>query len=278
MKKIPRNEFLQALRDYHPALHLEYYANYRHWYFGDDPLDAEFFAVGGCVVVYRGAEYNGEYSVFCYIHEVSDNCDFDEACRVCRDYAAADCARYETTSRTIVLVHCGEPDEDLNKFQGFRKFVRYPQADEPPFESDPHIVPLTREHFDEMKKICDPAVLESDTWFGKMEAESFFDWEFDWCEKEGIRLLGYRDDTGHLLGIASWSAEDEVNLGWLHDIFVTPAGRGHGIGRALVRAALSRVPGRPWLYQAARDNVPSIALAKSCGFTLDGANLFVYAD
>ncbi len=274
MKKITRDEFMQALREFHPALHVEQYANYRHWYFGDDPIAAEWYSADGCVIDYSGYEYNEKYTVYCYIHEVSDNCDFAEACRKCKDYADTDCAKHENPSLTIVLLHRGELSDKLNAFHGFRKFVRMGEA----FSPDPHVVPLTRENFDEIKVMCNPSVLESDTWFGKMEAESFFGWDFDWCEKEGIRLLGYRDETGALLGLASWSAEDDLNLGWLHDIFVSPAGRGKGIGKALVRTAISHVPDRLWLYQAARDNAPSIALAKSCGFTLDGANLFVYAD
>jgi len=274
MKKITRDEFMQALREHHPALHAELYANYRHWYYGEEVLDAEFFSACGCVIVYSAYEYDGKYPAYCYIHEVSDDCDFAEACRKCKTYADEDCAKHENAELTIVLIHHGELSDKLNEFRGFRKFVRMGEA----FDPDPHVVPLTRENAEEIKKICDPALLESDTWFGKMEAESFFGWNFGWGDAEGIRFLGWRDESGQLLGIASWSAEDDLNIGWLHDIFVSPAGRGRGIGKALVRTAISHVPDRLWNYQAARDNAPSIALAKSCGFTLGGANLFVYAD
>ena len=43
----------------------------------------------------------------------------------------------------------------------------------------------------------------------------------------------------------------------------------------LVEAALAKYPDKKWHYQAARDNAPSIALAKSLGFTLEGAGLFI---
>ena len=76
MKKITRDEFMQALRDYHPALHCELYTNYRHWYFGEEVLDAEFFSADGCVIVCSAYEYEGKYPAYCYIHEVSDDCDF----------------------------------------------------------------------------------------------------------------------------------------------------------------------------------------------------------
>jgi len=145
------------------------------------------------------------------------------------------------------------------------------------FAPDPHICELTRDDLDEIRAMCNPAVLENDTWFGKCEAETFFDWNFDFYEKRGLRLLGYREN-GKLLGIASWSAEDELNLGFLADLFVSPDGRGRGIGKALVRTAISRLPDRVWVYQAARDNAPSVGLAKSLDFTFEGAALFVYSD
>ncbi|MBQ9717299.1 MAG: GNAT family N-acetyltransferase [Clostridia bacterium] len=69
-----------------------------------------------------------------------------------------------------------------------------------------------------------------------------------------------------------------MNIAWLHDLFVSPDGRGRGIGKALVRTAVGKVPGRVWNYQAARDNVPYIRTAESCGFAYEGANLFVYSD
>lgn len=274
MKKITRDEFMQALREFHPALHCELYDNYRHWYFGEEVLDAEFYSADGCAVVYSAYEYEGKYLAYCYIHEVSDNCDFAEACRKCKAYADGDCAKHENVSLTIVLIHHGKLSDKLNAFHGFRKFVRMGEA----FEPDPHVSELTRENFGEIKAMCDPAVLENDTRFGKMEADSFFNWNFDWGDSQGIRMLGWRDDTGKLLGMASWSAEDELNIAWLHDIFVSPEGRGRGIGKALVRTAVGKIPDRLWNYQAARDNAPSIALAISCGFTFSGANLFVYAD
>ena len=274
MKKITRNEFMQALRNYHPNLHCELYTNYRYWYFGEEALDAEFFSAEGCVIVYSAYEYEGKYPANCYIHEVSDGCDFAGACRKCKTYADEDCAKHENASLTIVLVHQGELSDRLNEFQGFRKFARMGEA----FEPDPHVCELTRDNADEIKAMCDPAVLENDTRFGKMEADSFFNWNFDWGDSEGIRFLGYRDEAGKLLGIATWSAEAELNIGWLHDIFVSPEGRGRGIGKALVRTAVGKLPDRLWNYQAARDNVPSIRTAKSCGFTFEGAALFVYSD
>lgn len=274
MKKITRDEFMQALREHCPTLHCESYTNYRDWYFGEEVLDAEFYSADGCAVVYSAYEYEGKYHITCNIHEVSDGCDFAEACRKYMAMADADRAAHENyiCVCTLYLIHSGELSNRLNEFQGFRKFERMGET----FEPDPHVCELTRDNADEIREICDPAVLEADTWFGKTEAHSFYHWNFEWGDSQGIRFLGYRDDNGKLLGIATWSAEAELNIGWLHDIFVSPAGRGRGVGKALVRTAVGKLPDRHWNYQAARDNAPSIALAKSCGFTFCGANLCIF--
>ncbi|MBO5127716.1 MAG: hypothetical protein J6D10_09115, partial [Clostridia bacterium] len=78
MKKITRDEFMQALREHHPTLHCELYSNYRYWYFGEEVLEAEFFFADGCAIVYSAYEYEGKYHITCNIHEISIGCDFAE--------------------------------------------------------------------------------------------------------------------------------------------------------------------------------------------------------
>lgn len=277
MKEITFDEFMTLLKNHHPAVHCDVCRNYPNWY-GDEDCTAKFYLTDGCAVLYDAYESYTEpekYTIHCNIHEISDDCDFAEACRKFKEMSDTAIEGYAKHSRDIKLIHCGALSDRLNEFFGFRKFVRMGEA----FEPDPHVCELTRENIDEIKAMCDPAVLENDTWFGKCEAETFFEWDFDWYEeKEGTHLLGYRDESGKLLGITSWSAEDELNLGFLHDLFVSPDGRKRGIGKALVRTAIAKIPDRMWLYQAARDNAPSIGLAKSLGFTFEGAALFVFSD
>lgn len=275
MKEITFGEFMSLLKDHYPALHCEVYRNYYDWYDREDS-PAKYYLTDGCAVLYDLTESFRDPEkllIWCRIHEVSGDCDFAEACRTFKEISDADIGKYPKHSRDIQLFHHGALSDKLNEFYGFRKFTRMGEA----FGPDPHIRELTRDDLDEIRAMCDPAVLENDTWFGKCEAETFFDWDFDFYEKRGFRLLGYHEN-GNLLGIASWSAEDELNLGFLADLFVSPDGRGHGIGKSLVRTAISRLPDRVWVYQAARDNAPSVGLAKSLGFTFEGAALFVYSD
>lgn len=276
MKEITLEELMILLKDHHPAVHCEVCRNYREWY-ADKDRTAKFYFTDGCAVLYDAHEHYADpekYRVYCHIHEVSDDCNFAEACRKFKEMSDAAIEGYAKHSRDIDLFHCGALSDKLNEFFGFRKFTRMGEA----FEPHPHVCELTRENIHEIKALCAPAVLENDTWFGKCEAETFHDWDFDWYEKEGTHLLGYRDENGKLLGIASWQAVEELNLGFLLDLFVSPSGRGKGIGKALVRTAMSNLPDREWLYQAARDNAPSIGLAKSLGFTFAGAALFVLSD
>ncbi len=277
MKEITFGEFMSLLKDHHPAVHCEAYRNYYDWY-GYEDCPAKYYLTDGCAVLYDVAEsYRepGKHILWCRIHEISDECDFAEACRKFKEISDAEIEKYPKHSRDIQLFHHGVLSEKLNEFYGFRKFTRMGEA----FEPDPHVCELTRDNLEEIKAMCDPAVLETDTWFGKCEAETFFEWDFEWYEeKEGTHLLGYRDENGKLLGIASWSAEDELNLGFLLDLFVSPDGRKRGIGKALVRTAIAKIPDRLWLYQAARDNAPSMGLAESLGFSFEGSALFVYSD
>lgn len=91
---------------------------------------------------------------------------------------------------------------------------------------------------------------------------------------QGDRFLGCRVN-GILAGTAMWSYVDELDLAFLKEIFVSPAFCKMGVGKALVLAAIKNLSGNDWVYQAVRDNLPSIALAKSCGFKFAGAALWL---
>lgn len=276
MKEITLHELINLLKNHHPAVHCEGRRNYSYWY-ADENTTVKCFLTNGCAVLYDAHTHYADpekYRVYCHIHEVSDKCDPMEVCRKFKEMSDNAIKEYTKYSRDIELFHCGPLSDQLNEFYGFYKFTRMGEA----FPSDPHISQLTRDNIDEIQAICDPAVLESDFSFGKCEAETFCNWDFDWHEKEGTQLLGYRDENGTLVGITSWVAVDELNLGFLLDLFVAPSGRRQGIGKALVREAISNLPNREWLYQAVCDNVPSIRLANTLGFTLAGSNLFVLSD
>ncbi len=274
--RISFEEVMTLFRNYHPAVHAEQYKFYGCCFSPDDP-DIRCYLTDGCVVIEAavdfGNEWDGRFSLWYYIHEVEDGCDSAAVARECYERFEAERPKHEVFMGTILLIHVGELSEKMNAYQGFRKFVRSNDAQ---FEPDTHVVTLTSADLSEVNALCDPAVLENDTWFGKREAEGFVNWEFDARQEDGQSLLGYRTADGRLLGVASWSFIDALNLGFLHDLFVAPDSRGQGIGKALVKTALSNLPENVWLYQSARDNEASIALAKSLGFTFEGAELYVH--
>ncbi len=283
MNRISFEEALTLLRNYHPAVHAGQYEFYSCSFSPDNP-DIRYYLTDGCVVIEEaidfGDEWDGRFSLWYYIHEVEDGCDLATVTRECYERFETERPKHEVFMGTILLIHVGELSEQMNAYQGFRKFVRYNEKfvryNNAQYEPDPHVVMLTSADAPEVNALCDPAVLENDTWFGKREAEGFVNWDFDARQAEGESLLGYRADDGRLLGVASWGFLDAMNLGFLRDLFVAPDSRGQGIGKALVKTALSNLPEKVWLYQSARDNEASVALAKSLGFTFEGAELYVH--
>jgi GNAT superfamily N-acetyltransferase len=67
------------------------------------------------------------------------------------------------------------------------------------------------------------------------------------------RVVGaYRVDTGRMVGFAR-AISDGVGLAYLADVFVVAEARGHGVGKALVRAMIDDGPGAEfrWMLHTA---------------------------
>ena len=276
MNEITRNEFLASLKAYHPPVQCESYLIYA---MNFRPHDAavKYYRTDGCAVFCHSCDCGGTYRIECCIHEISDDCDLPEAYRTCETMTASELVKHDRCERRFALLHCGAlpfPDV-LNNLPGTYRFARI--AEEPEGIPDPHVCVLTKKDYADIRAMCDPALLQNDSRFARNEAHTFFRCFSSWEYADGyVKLLGFRDDRGNLTGIASWSMQDTFNLCCcLRDIFVSREGRGHGVGKALVRAAMANAPGKEWLYQANRENKASIALAESLGFTLAGARLEV---
>jgi GNAT superfamily N-acetyltransferase len=94
-------------------------------------------------------------------------------------------------------------------------------------------------------------------------------------DREGVQLLA-RDDAGRPAGFASvywsWDTLLAARVGIMHDLFVTPAMRGHGVGEALIEAcrAECRRHGAVKLgWQTAHDNRRAQRLYERVGATRD---------
>lgn len=272
MQEITLNELLGYLEAYHPAVHCESYLIYKMNYrFPDCPVKCYF--TDGCAVFHNEFDYGGKHYIECNIHEVSDDCDFMEAYKACETLTAIEMVKHDSCERQLTLCRCGTIPPALDDFPGTYRFTCMGEN----FPSDPHVRVLTKKDYADIRAMCDPSNLPDDTWFGRSEAHTFFRCFDNWEYSDGyVKLLGYRDDDGTLLGIASWGMQDDFNLCCvLRDIFVSPDGRGKGVGKALVRAAMANAPEKEWLYQSDRANKHSIALAESLGFTLAGTKLEV---
>jgi GNAT superfamily N-acetyltransferase len=94
-------------------------------------------------------------------------------------------------------------------------------------------------------------------------------------EREGVQLLA-RDDAAQAAGFASvywsWDTLVAARVGIMHDLFVTPARRGQGVGEALIdacRAECRRHGAVKLGWQTASDNVRAQRLYERIGATRD---------
>ena len=263
MKNITFDEFFALVSENHPELLCD--TPYQQWHTDSDLC----FLTGGCAVYWSVSNFqNGERSITCHVHELAADADFQTVCRTFYDKIKTEMP----DSNYFYLYHKGPLNEELDRFYGWRVFVRSPA----PVSKDPRVTDLTRADADEIARLCDRgAYSDYPNLSGyEFEADSFARWDFDFADEAGAVLLGLRID-GVLAGVASHSEQQPGNLGFLRELYVAPPFRRQGVGKALVETAISRLPDRTWVYQAARDNFQSIALAKSAGFTFYGAQLIL---
>lgn len=93
---------------------------------------------------------------------------------------------------------------------------------------------------------ADPARVDLDVVWAFLAEHAYWG---RWRDRSGVerqvagawRVVGAYAD-GRMVGFAR-AVSDGVSLAYLADVFVVPAARGHGIGKALVRAMVDDGPG-----------------------------------
>ena len=268
MTAITLQQVLKYLGRYGTAVHCEMYGNYRYWYSGCESA-VKFFYERGCVIVMNEWEYEGRKHLHCNVHQTAPDADIEAVTAAWRSKIRERAQKYENPRFWLMMyiLSNGNLPPEKDRFDGWRNFSRQGEKLTP----DNRVRALTQEDSQALKTACAPS-LENDTRYGKQEAETFLHCDFDPDGKS--RLFGIFDGET-LIGTATCSYEKDLHLACLNDVFVAPDHRKKGWGKALVRTVLSDYSESKWCYQAARDNTPSIALARSLGFTLEGAGLQV---
>ena len=270
MTEITYEQAKEHLCSYGTAVHCEVFRQYKKWHDSDH---SKFFLDRGCVIMEDEYDYNGRHYIDYKVHQCAPDGEIDavagEEKRKCLEHAA----KYENPTAWVVkfVVSNGELTPEQNQFYGWRNYARMGH----PVTPDPRVREMTGDDIPMVKAACEPW-LEGDTNWSRQLAKDFYDMDYSFQAEfqENYGLYGIFDgDT--LCGMANATYDPDLDLAWLLDIFVLPPHRGKGYGKALVEAALAKYPDKKWHYQAARDNAPSIALAKSLGFTLEGAGLFI---
>ncbi len=274
MTPITYQEFLRYLESYGTAVHCEMYANsYTRFYKREDP-DRKVYYNRGCVVLIDDSELNGRPWIWRAIHQVAPNANI-EAIAAEQLQDARRCVEGVPNPNDCINVVAftvtnGDLTPEQNAHYGWRNFARQGYA----ASRDPAVRRLTEDDLPTVKALCAPSLAEGgDTNFGHILANDFD--RYSIADRPHENLWGLFDGNA-LVGVATTTYEKGVDLGWLRDVFIAPASRGKGYGRRLVLTALADYSDKKWHYQVARDNAPSVALARALGFTLEGAGLYYF--
>lgn len=274
MEKITISEYYALIASHHPELLTEDW-QYGLYDEGDEGVAeaVSCFRTEGCAVMFDSRQWTPDrpHTIECNIHELCDDADYVSVCRRFYDMMQKEASKHEGCRRSFMLFHPKPLTEKLNEYWGWRVFMHEPIG---LVVCDMHVSELTRDDLDDIKRMCD---VVDDTGFGKISAGSFAGYDFDFNEQYGTHIIGYRDG-GELCGLATWNTLRPSGLGFLEEIYVPPKFRRRGVATALVTSAISNLPDRKWVYQAARDNAPSIAFARSLGFGFAGAQLALIFD
>lgn len=261
--EITYEKFLDLICGYGLGVNVNTYQGLKR--FGAD--DNKYMLVDDCAVMIEDFEKN----IYIGVYQTSPDSDIALATEHTIERAREYFTIYDNPKIYInsSVVTKGEPLGEWDEFYGFRNFVR--QGGEYP--SDPRVRELATEDMPAVKALGE-SCQNSEDHFEKLEAETFVYQadNFDDYRAEGFRYFGFYEG-GELCGVATAVYYGEVGVAWLLDLLVSPKHRRQGVGSAIVIGALRERTDAMWVYQAARDNAPSIALAKSLGFTFEGATL-----
>lgn len=266
MRKITLGEFTQLVRSYGSAVHFAGCANIAEWEMDDSD---SLYEHCGCAVSAIEYEFNGRHNLSISIYQTSPDADLYTVTEYWMNRRAEYKKQYENSSVYVFtyVVTGGDFPDEWYKYTVFKNFSRQGEA----YPADNRVRRLKAEDVDEVKALCEPS-MQDDTAFGKMLAEGFCAGFECYAADQDVSVYGIYESK-ELCGIAECRYSEVLGVFALDNIFVSKHHRNKGLGRALVRTALSERPDAKWAYQAGKDNDISTAFAKSLGFALEGASL-----
>ena len=235
-----------------------------------------FEIVDDCAVMTEDYEKNGS-AVFITVYPINNDSNVALVTEKELEWAKHYYSIYDDPAVFVnTAVVTNDPlSEEWDALLGWRSFARRGGA----FEKDPHVREVRREDIPSLKAFLEPYSKSDDRYAEVAEnLLSQLDNDFDRPDRK-YKFFGFFEER-EPVGVTSMISFNEVGVSWLLDIFVSRSHRRRGIGRALVKSALCERADHIWVYQAAKGNMPSIALAKSLGFEFQGATLcqFVIKD
>ena len=270
MIEITPKQLLEYLEQYGTSVHCEMYINYKQWYFGDVQLRAKFYYDRGCAIVVEEYEHEGKHHIRRSIHQTTPDADIDAVTEKWRVEAVDYAKKFENPEITLLAftVSNGELPPEKDRFFGWRNYSRSGGK----YTTDEYVRELTIKDSEIIQSAC-KASMENDSRWGKQAADDFLNYDFEYNSGKS-RIYGIFNEN-ILVGMAEISHEEPLGLAWLKDILIIQSHRRKGFGKKLLLTILSDYPNIKWHYQAAKQNVESVALAKSLGFTLEGAGLYI---
>lgn len=257
MKQITLNQFLEKLEDSDSPIMKELYYQWVNWLY--EAYEAyEYF--DNLILIEQN---EGQYSVYLFIFNQDNYLD------IFKQY------KDDPNCISLCISVIGDLSEEIDQYLGFRCYTRKGLKTK---NLNANIKLLTVENKLEILEFC--SKLGKQGHISCCEANSLETYikNFDDEIYQDTKLYGYYKD-GLLVGYVTTKQHPNTNNSLLESIAVLEEYRRLGIGKELGNFVLTLNPDDIYLYQAAKMNKQSIALAKSLGFNfIGGRELYVKCD
>lgn len=274
MEEIGFERFLELLRGYSSALNCE---NYMSLIEEGDNTRTRYFYGRQCAISQWIFEYGKKTNVYIDIFETSSDADTDSVI----EYWVARCKNLEKefacpSIQLNAYIVCNTVPKNLEDNIGSRVYTRLGWR----FPTDERVKQLSSNDFEAVKLLCN-IENSNDTNYGVRLSSSILG-SFEEIVINGNNIYSDEDrcygifEGGELCGAAICAYIEPLNIALLATVFISNMHRKKGLAKSLVGNALSRYPNAKWVYQVDKDNYPSVALAKSLGFSLEGARVLIY--